>query len=355
MRLTKTVDGKLHTYLYEGGLLVQETRGDEIFDYSYDANGSIRMLKHRATESATPTYYYYALNSRNDVVGLYNSSGAVCAKYTYDPWGNIISITDGEGNDISNTTGISVTQPFRYRSYYYDTDSGFYYLQSRYYDPVTHRFVNADTVYVSTGTGVLGFNMFAYCDNNPINFGDHSGNACVCLTKRVRSGHVCNDPDKKYIIPSSGVVGTRTKVSNYSKTQSVDLVIAGAESGIVSGKNLIDTSNKPVSLYLESDVKWWNFEELRLGIQLNLDSGRGIALSKSSRDIALSIIKDGETHSFSYGTDMISYTVEGSIENIDGIYTGSYSKFYYRPNVIAMCLVAVLVPCSATVVVPALA
>ena len=164
------------------------------FDYSYDANGSIRMLKHRATESATPTYYYYALNSRNDVVGLYNSSGAVYAKYTYDPWGNITSVTNASGTTISDENNIAHTQPFRYRSYYYDTDSGFYYLQSRYYDPVTHRFINADGL-VSTGTGVLGHNMFVYCNNNPTNGADPSGNYPLTLRElqnNLNSGTNCN-------------------------------------------------------------------------------------------------------------------------------------------------------------------
>ena len=64
--------------------------------------------------------------------------------------------------------------PIRYRGYYYDTESGLYYLNSRYYDPVTGRFVNADG-YVSTGQDITGFNMFAYCGNNPVNRADSSG------------------------------------------------------------------------------------------------------------------------------------------------------------------------------------
>ncbi len=64
--------------------------------------------------------------------------------------------------------------PLRYRSYYYDSESGFYYLQSRYYDPNTCRFINADS-YASTGQGFLGYNMFAYCGNNPISRVDESG------------------------------------------------------------------------------------------------------------------------------------------------------------------------------------
>ncbi len=176
MRLTKKIGNTNYTYLYNEGLLVQETRGNEIFDYSYDANGCIRMLKHRATESATPTYYYYALNSRNDVVGLYDANGAVCAKYTYDPWGNKTSVTDADGTAITDENDIAHTQPFRYRSYYYDTDSGFYYLQSRYYDPVTHRFINVDNVVAGIGESVKGYNLFTYCMNNPVNQSDSDGN-----------------------------------------------------------------------------------------------------------------------------------------------------------------------------------
>ena len=174
MRLSKTVGDVEYTYLYEGGLLVQETRGSKIFDYSYDANGNIRMLKYTANANVTPTYYYYALNSRGDVIGLYDSNGNLTARYTYDAWGNEVSVTYSNGNIITHDTHIAKMQPFRYRSYYYDTDSGFYYLQSRYYDPVTHRFINADGL-VSTGTGILGHNMFAYCENNPIIYSDVNG------------------------------------------------------------------------------------------------------------------------------------------------------------------------------------
>ena len=63
----------------------------------------------------------------------------------------------------------------RYRGYVYDTESELYYLQSRYYDPEVGRFLNADS-FASTGQGLLGNNMFAYCNNNPVNLSDYSGN-----------------------------------------------------------------------------------------------------------------------------------------------------------------------------------
>ena len=119
--------------------------------------------------------YYYTHNSRGDIVGIYNGAGQLRAHYEYDAWGNILSVTDENGNAITGATHIGNLNPFRYRGYYYDTESGFYYLMSRYYDPVTHRFINCDG-YFQSGRDVLDANMSAYCRNNPINCYDPTGN-----------------------------------------------------------------------------------------------------------------------------------------------------------------------------------
>ena len=89
-------------------------------------------------------------------------------EYVYDSWGKKLSTT----GTLATTLGGD--QPFRYRGYVYDNETGWYYLQSRYYDPTTCRFISAD-VYLSTGQGVLGHNAFAYCLNNPVNCSDSSG------------------------------------------------------------------------------------------------------------------------------------------------------------------------------------
>ena len=116
------------------------------------------------------------------MIALYDNAGNVHARYTYDPWGKPLSITDGSGNDVSgNPSHVANINPFRYRNYYYDAETGFYYLNSRYYDPETKRFINPDG-YVSTGQGLLGFNMFAYCLNNPINRIDPSGEFALTAT-----------------------------------------------------------------------------------------------------------------------------------------------------------------------------
>ena len=94
--------------------------------------------------------------------------------YTYDAWGNPESIS----GSMASTLGAA--NPFRYRSYYFDTESGLYYLMSRYYDPVVGRFLNADS-YVSTGQGLNSGNMFAYCLNNPMTYYDSNGNFAVYI------------------------------------------------------------------------------------------------------------------------------------------------------------------------------
>ena len=102
---------------------------------------------------------------QGDVVQIRSSYGTLLVEYTYDAWGNVLSITG------SNASVLGANNPIRYRSYYYDFETGFYYLQSRYYDPVMRRFINADG-YVNANGGFIGYNMYAYCSNSPIVYKD---------------------------------------------------------------------------------------------------------------------------------------------------------------------------------------
>ena len=172
-RISKTVGNLQYTYLYQNGLLLQETRGNRIIDYSYDSNGRPCALRYKNGDN-DPVYYYYKLNSRGDVIGLYKANGTLQYKYEYDVWGNILSVKNASGVEVTSSPNIANLQSLKYRGYVYDYESGLYYLQSRYYDPVTHRFLNADGL-VSTGTGILGYNMFAYCENYPVKYCDKDG------------------------------------------------------------------------------------------------------------------------------------------------------------------------------------
>ncbi len=158
LRAMKDVVGVVHNYLYAGGKLLRETYGDTVLDFFYDANGTAYAFKYNGT------VYYYVTNLQGDVLRIVDTSGNVVATYQYDPYGKVISAT---GN-------LAEINPLRYRGYYYDSETGFYYLQSRYYDPTICRFINADS-YVSTGQGIIGCNMFAYCGNNPANYQDNGG------------------------------------------------------------------------------------------------------------------------------------------------------------------------------------
>ena len=174
VRTTKTVNGVKYTYAYLNGQLMYETRGDAKFYYSYDANGILYNVRYTLTDGGTEYSYYYTHNSRGDIVGIYNGAGELKAHYEYDAWGNVISITDNNGNAITNPNHIGNLNPFRYRGYYQDTETGLYYLMSRYYDTITHRFINADG-YFQSGGNILDANMHSYCGNNPIMFADPTG------------------------------------------------------------------------------------------------------------------------------------------------------------------------------------
>ena len=174
VRTTKAVNGVKYTYAYLNGQLLYETRGDAKFYYSYDANGILYNVRYTLTDGGTEYSYYYTHNSRGDIVGIYNGVCELKAHYEYDAWGNVISITDNNGNAITNPNHVGNLNPFRYRGYYQDTETGLYYLMSRYYDAVTHRFINADG-YFQAGTSILDGNTFAYCANNPIYSSDPTG------------------------------------------------------------------------------------------------------------------------------------------------------------------------------------
>lgn len=151
------------TYTWSSGLLMQQTDGTNTLNFSYSPDGRPLGVLFNGTS------YYYIYNLQGDVIGLYNYLGAVVVEYTYDSWGYLIDIS----GSLASTLG--KLNPFRYRGYIYDEETGFYWLLSRYYDPETGRFLNADG-YVSTGTGLSGYNMFAYCNNNPVCYYDSQGN-----------------------------------------------------------------------------------------------------------------------------------------------------------------------------------
>ena len=182
-RYTKTTGGKTTAYLYNNGLLLSETTGNEVINYYYDSDGTVLGIGYKKGTN-DEKHYFFEKNAFGDVIAVYrNSDSVLIGTYEYDLWGNPISVKEAAtGRD---TDGILGKNPFRYRCYYYDTETGFYYLNSRYYDPQTKRFISADNQLAETGASVIGYNLYAYCDNSPLGAVDYDGHFAITIAAGV--------------------------------------------------------------------------------------------------------------------------------------------------------------------------
>jgi len=211
-----------YNYVYNGNKLSQMTVGDETLRFGY-------------SESGVPIYvqwnnsrYFYVTNQQGDVTAIVSISGIAVVKYNYDAWENILSITGSRAENLGKYN------PLRYRGYICYQETGFYYLQSRYYDPEIGRFISPDTTDVLTATpmGLTDKNLYAYCDNNPVMRKDDGGylwdtvfdvvSLCVSIVD------VINDPtdvgnwlglvgDAVDLIPFVTGVGEVTRAVNFSR------------------------------------------------------------------------------------------------------------------------------------------
>ena len=164
-RVRKTVDGVTTDFRMAGELLMSQKAGDVTTYFSYDSAGNLIGM------SAGRERYFYTRNAQNDITGLIDENGTSVVQYQYDSWGKLLGIT----GSLASTIG--KRNPFRYRGYYYDDETGMYYLQSRYYDPEIKRFICADRQ-INT-LSIMGTNLYVYCDNNSICRIDPSGKSWV--------------------------------------------------------------------------------------------------------------------------------------------------------------------------------
>ena len=238
-------------YVYEENKLIQMKYANSILDFSYDSSGEVISVAYRSSASAIPQYYYYGLNSHGDVIALYNSSGNVAALYEYDAYGKVVSVTNSTGTAISNPSHIAMLNPLRYAGYVYDNETGLYYNITRYYDPTTARFINADSIDVltTTSTELTDKNLFAYCDNNPITRADDGGEFWHLVAGAVIGGVIGGV--SAWLSGGDGVdilIGTLAGAGSGLLTASgagaVVQVVAGA--GIAMASNAAQQTNKIV-------------------------------------------------------------------------------------------------------------
>ena len=178
IRTRKTVGSTVTEYFTNGSTILAEKTGSNVLWYIYDSDGEILGFIYNGTP------YYYVKNVQGDVLRIVDAEGTNRATYRYDPWGKILQAAGGI---------IAYANPIRYRSYYYDKETSLYYLNSRYYDPETGRFLNADDVdYLGESGTTLSYNLFAYCENNFINMGDYSGEFFGSLVATFTTGSIFN-------------------------------------------------------------------------------------------------------------------------------------------------------------------
>ena len=163
------------------------------------------------------TDYYYRKNLQGDILAIVNASGSIVAQYDYDAWGTVLSVT----GILASTIG--AINPFRYRGYYYDTETKLYYLNSRYYDPEVGRFINADDVqYLGENGDFVNYNLFAYCANNPVKTVDENGKFWHIVIGAV-IGAVVN--------VAVGAVSAALSGEEYSLEDGIKDAVVGALSG----------------------------------------------------------------------------------------------------------------------------
>ena len=174
IRTSKIANGIKKEYILNGTQILAEIwSNDTIIIYIYDAEGAPVGMLYRDTldDAGKFDVFWFERNLFGDVIAVYDSTGTVLIKYTYDAWGNV-STSYHNGATYNGATN----NPFKYRGYYHDSETDFYYLNSRYYDPAICRFISTDAYsYLGAYGDFASYNLYAYCANNPVIYYDPSG------------------------------------------------------------------------------------------------------------------------------------------------------------------------------------
>ncbi len=202
LRTKKTTAATQYTYTWANGQLTHQAWGENNLHFYYDAQGAVIGFAYNGA------MYTYVKNLQGDVTGILDSAGTVVANYSYDVWGKVLSATGS----------MAQINPLRYRGYYYDTDTGLYYLQSRYYDPQIGRFINADDpglIQSLSQSTVMGTNLFVYCDSNPVMYSDPSGYYNI---KSFNCYAYAFGIHNKWLIPGKGNVSALDRKNRFKKS-----------------------------------------------------------------------------------------------------------------------------------------
>ena len=228
IRIEKNVSGRYtDRYILDGDKLVglERTRkGSTVKDtyyFIYDEMGTIWEAICYVGGATEPVRYFYRTNAQGDVKQIVDKDNNVIAYYDYDAWGKLLAVLDGNDNPITDSSHFAIVNPFRYRGYVYDTETGFYYVSSRFYDPEIGRWINADDAIAGVGGDICGYNLFAYCMNNPVNMSDHTGHWPQWIKNAASA--VVNAVKKAVTVVANTVKSAVSSASNILKASSNSL------------------------------------------------------------------------------------------------------------------------------------
>ena len=178
IRTSKIVNGIKHEYTLDGTKILRETWDGNTLIPLYDNEDGVCGILYNNVP------YYFIKNLQGDVIAIVDKDAQTVARYSYDAWGAVTSAVTY--TELTKNVDIATINPFRYRSYYYDEEIEMYYLQSRYYNPVVGRFVNADMLsMVSVQDDTIANNLFTYCNNEPVKNTDNNGKVAIFVTMAI--------------------------------------------------------------------------------------------------------------------------------------------------------------------------
>lgn len=231
--ITKNDNTTSVNYFLDGTNIIKEVRSGQTnatLQYFYDSNNEIIGFTYNNIKCL------YLKNLQNDVIGIVDNNNNVMVKYYYNAYGQIVNVVDTSGINLSTIN------PFRYRSYYQDDETGWYYLNSRYYDSKCHRFITMDDIdYLGDSESVLSYNLYSYCENNPIVHIDSEGNAAANIIGGIVGGVI--GALLGYIIAEA------LNLKGWKKALLIGAVtVAGAVLGAVIGPYVAKASRKVISV-----------------------------------------------------------------------------------------------------------
>lgn len=234
MRTKKVVNGVTTSYTLSDKNIVHMTQGSNDLHFFYDAQGRPSMVRFNGTD------YFYVYNLQNDVIALLDANGAQVVEYMYNAWGNLLN----KNGSLASTLG--TLNPFRYRGYVYDEETGLYYVEKRFYNPAWCRFLSPDSISL-IGVGenpLVNSNVFAYCSNNPLSRKDESGEFWHQILLKVAVGVAVQYASDV----ATNIARGKTGLDILKSTSSLgDYVAAGVTAAIPGSGLLSDLARNVVS------------------------------------------------------------------------------------------------------------